>query len=141
MVIPLRQELGKEPLWSIRLNNLKRTTFKNLTPVFNISLRILSGPGAFLGFSVFAMFSISEIEIGLSRTLWMSFVCPKVERFSLKEIWSGGRKEEFECECNCLKCFKRLSTGISWLFGVGEFDLLLNIFWDKSRIYGCLNFE
>ena len=43
-------------------------------PVFKISLRILSGTGAFLGFSDFAMFPISEIEIGLSRTLWMSFV-------------------------------------------------------------------
>ena len=85
--------------------------FKNLTPVFNIADFVRSR-GLFR-FQCFRMFSISEIEIGLSRTLWMSFVCPKVERFSLKEIWSGGREEEFECDCNCLKRFKGLSTGIS----------------------------
>ena len=52
VIIPLHHELGKEPLRSTRLNNLKRATFKTFTPVIHISLRVLSGPGAFLGFSL-----------------------------------------------------------------------------------------
>ena len=36
-------------------------------PVFNISLRILSGPGDFLYFNIFAAFSTSSKEMGLSK--------------------------------------------------------------------------
>ena len=54
--------------------------------VFNISFRILSGSGAFLDLSVFTVFTISLIEIGLSNGLWMSFVSSKMEMYSFKDI-------------------------------------------------------
>ena len=52
------------------------------------------------------MFFISERVMGLSKTLWMSFVCSRLEKSSLNEVGHGGREERFgcTCKCNCLRC-------------------------------------
>ena len=66
-MIPSHQDEGKNPHFNMRLKSLHIEFFKYHIPVFSISLRILSEPGAYFDFNNFVAFSIFFKEISSSK--------------------------------------------------------------------------
>ena len=70
----LDQASGQFPVFCIQLNNIVKDGASTWIPHFNISLRFLSGPGAFLDFNNLMMTAFVSFSVkGWSRLLFFFF--------------------------------------------------------------------